>query len=132
MSLSSLRLPVSGLKFELAIAAAVMLGGAVILAAVAAPLLVYSVSLATFGLAHVLSELRYVDRRFGRTLGMSHVAVMSVLLAGAVAARAGGVFGILGPAVAVTLELSCVAALALSAAQGGLIQRALALGLAAV
>jgi hypothetical protein len=37
--------------------------------AVAAPLLAYSVTLASFGAAHVLSELRYVDLRFGRVLG---------------------------------------------------------------
>ncbi len=45
-----------------------------VFAAVAAtvwPLLVYSTSLALFGLAHVLSELRYVDARFGARLPSS-------------------------------------------------------------
>jgi hypothetical protein len=125
--------PTSSTKFELAVvSAAVMLSGSIVFAAVAAPLLVYSLTLAMFGLAHVLSELRYVDRRFGRALGKPHVAVMGALLAGAVAARAGGVFGILNSPTAVTLELCFVAALALSAAQGGLLQRTLAVGLACV
>ena len=37
---------------------------------VIAPLAVYSLTLAAFGLPHVLSELRYVDRRFGRSLDL--------------------------------------------------------------
>jgi len=49
----------------------VAVGACAILAAVVAtlwPLFVYTVSLATLGLAHVLTELRYVDARFGRRL----------------------------------------------------------------
>ena len=44
---------------------------ACVLAAVsaAAPLLVYTTSLAAFGLAHVAAELRYVDQRFSARLG---------------------------------------------------------------
>ena len=57
----------------------------------------YSLTLATFGAAHVLAELRYVDRRFGRRLGIPYVATLAPLLAGAVAARAAGVFGLLDP-----------------------------------
>jgi hypothetical protein len=57
---------------------------------------------------------------------------MATLLAGAVAARSSGVFGILDLPVAVTLELGFVVALALSAAQGGLLQRTLAVGIASV
>lgn len=46
----------------------------VVVAAVLAswwPLLTYSVSLALFGLTHVVVELRYVDRRFGRRFDAS-------------------------------------------------------------
>jgi hypothetical protein len=53
---------------------------------------------------------------------------MGALLVGAVAARTGGVFGLLNSATAVTLELCFVAALALSAAQGSPLQRTLAVG----
>ena len=51
------------------------------------------------------------------------------LLGGAVAARASGVFGLLGSSTAISLELSFVVALALSATQGGMLQRALAVGI---
>ena len=53
---------------------------ATLLASVAWPLLVYSVSLAVFGLAHVLSELRYVDERFGARLGRRLVGRLVALL----------------------------------------------------
>jgi hypothetical protein len=78
----------SGVKFEPAVPeiAVMLFGSIVVIAAVAAPLLVYSLTLAMFGAAHVLSELRYVDRRFGRGLGLPYAAVMGALLAGAVAA----------------------------------------------
>src|SRR5215475_8907360 len=107
-----------GVTFAPAVITSAVLGAAcvVVVAAVAAPLLVYSLSLATFGLAHVLSELRYVDRRFGRSLGMSQVVAMGALLAGIVAARASGVFGLLDSTTAITAELGLVVALALSAA----------------
>jgi hypothetical protein len=102
----------------------------IVAAAVAAPLLVYSAALAMFGAAHVLSELRYVDRRFGRRLGIPYAAALGPLLAGAVAARIGGVSGFLDPQAAIMLELSFVVALALAAAKGGLLQQVLAVGLA--
>ncbi len=86
--------------------------------AVAAPLLVYSVTLASFGAAHVVSELRYVDLRFGRVLAPARVGRMALLLAGAVSARTLGVLHLLDPPVAVTIELSCVVLLAVSAAGG--------------
>jgi MFS family permease len=130
-SISPLSIP--NARFELAVVMAVLATSAsVVVAAVAAPLLIYSTTLATFGLAHVLSELRYVDRRFGRALGAPRILIMSVLLAGAVAARASGVFGLLGITAAVPLELGFVAALALSAARGSRLQRGLALGIAGV
>lgn len=104
--------------------------GVVVCLSVLAPLLVYTVTLASFGAAHVLSELRYVDRRFGRTLSGRQIALMAVLLAGAAGFRALGVFAILDPQLAITAELACVAALALSVAQGGGFRSALAIGVA--
>jgi hypothetical protein len=111
------------------IATAVLLSVSVIAATVAVPLLVYSMTLATFGAAHVVSELRYIDYRFGRRLGIPYAAVIGPLLAGAMAARASGVFGLLNAPTAVALELSFVVALALTAARGKFRQRALALGI---
>jgi hypothetical protein len=95
----------------------------------AAPLAVYTVTLALFGLAHVTSEFAYVDRRFGRRLGRPSVWRLGVLLAGVVAARSAGVFGLLPVTVALTVELALVAALALAVAGGGP-SRGLALGVA--
>ena len=80
-------------------------------AAVSFPLLVYSVTLAAFGLPHVLSELRYVDRRFGRRLAPPRIAAMVALLAAVVTARACGVFGLADPMHAMTAELFLVVAL---------------------
>ncbi len=120
----------SGSWIRLAPAAfATLASGLIVLAAIVAPLLVYSITLASFGAAHVLAELRYVDLRFGRRLGRIYPWVIGALLAGAVMARVGGVFGFLSLVPAITLELSFVAALALSAAHGGpLPQRVLAVG----
>jgi hypothetical protein len=111
------------------IAFAALAAGSIVFAAVAAPLLVYSITLASFGAAHVLSELRYVDLRFGHRFGKAWLWVTGALLAGAVMARVSGIFGFLNPATAITLELSFVVALALSAAHGGALpQRMLAVG----
>ena len=57
------------------------------LAAVAAPLLVYSVSLAVFGLAHVGMELRYIDARFGPRVARRLALTIAVLLISVVCVR---------------------------------------------
>ena len=113
------------------VAALLSLAVLVTVAAVAAPLLVYSVTLAAFGLAHVLSELRYVDRRFGRRIAPARIAAMALLLVGAAAARACGVFGIVDQATAIAAELSFVIALALVVAHGSLMRCAFAIAVAA-
>ena len=102
----------------------------VVCLSVLAPLLVYSVSLASFGAAHVLSELRYVDRRFGRTLGERQIVLMALLLIAAAGFRALGVFHMLDARLAIVAELACVAALALSAARGRGLRSALAVSVA--
>ncbi len=83
-------------------------------AAVSAPLLTYATTLALFGPAHVLSELRYVERQFaGLFLGTVGAALLS-LLGGVALIRGLRVAGILyGPA-GIQLELGVVAALALT------------------
>jgi GNAT superfamily N-acetyltransferase len=91
-------------------------GCAVLLAFAAAarfPLATYGVTLALFGLPHVVSELRYVDARFGRRLGARLLWLFAGLL-GAI------VFGRLGSALGwwsgqTRLELLLVAGLALPA-----------------
>src|SRR5688500_15427124 len=62
----------------------------VVVAALAAgtfPLLVYSTSLAAFGLAHVAAELWYVDHRFGRRVRLELVMGAAALLTAVVAVR---------------------------------------------
>jgi hypothetical protein len=60
---------------------------AAMLAATMAPLLAYTTSLACFGLAHVVVELRYVDARFGRRLPRTVWLLTGVPLLGVVALR---------------------------------------------
>lgn len=57
------------------------------IAAVALPLATYTVTLALFGLAHVVAELRYVDARFSPRLGASVRGGLAVLLVGVVGVR---------------------------------------------
>jgi hypothetical protein len=100
--------------------------------AILAPLATYSVTLAAFGLPHVLSELRYVDRRFGRRIVWQILLPVAVLLPLIVAMRACVVFHLAAPDVGVPAELGGVAILALACARGSLPQRALALLVAGV
>jgi hypothetical protein len=83
-----------------------------------APLAAYTTALAFFGLPHVLSELRYVDRRFGRRLSLSHLAPIAALLAVIVAARACVVFGAAPAEIGAPVELCAGAMLALVCARG--------------
>jgi len=111
-------------------------GGAVALAmapilpfaafATMAPLAAYTTALALFGLPHVLSELRYVDRRFGRRLSLSYLAPIAALLAVIVAARACVVFGAAPAKVGAPVELGAGAMLALVCARGDWTPRAYA------
>lgn len=107
---------------------------AIALAATSAPLLVYSLTLALFGLPHVLSELRYVSRRFGPELGARLRAGLLVLLSGVVLLRGGKQLGWWEGTLVTRVELGLALALcllvapALWRAQG----RARALGLGAM
>lgn len=81
------------------------------LASVAWPLATYTSTLAAFGLTHVLSELRYVDLRFGRRLGRTLAWGMGAALLGIVLVRLSLLAGFMGRPVALVLELGCGLAL---------------------
>jgi hypothetical protein len=99
------------------------------LLAIAEPLAAYSAALAIFGLPHVLSELRYVDCRFGRRVERRWLAEILLLLAAIIAIRLATVIQLLPPRIGVPAELAGVAILALACARGTLGRRALALAI---
>ncbi len=84
---------------------------AIFLAAVALPLATYTTALALFGLAHVGSELRYVDHRFGARLRGGLMQWLGSGLAVAVAVRIFGMTGLMPYGAAIVLELTIVAAM---------------------
>src|ERR1700733_11190144 len=61
---------------------------------VALPLATYTTALALFGVAHVLSELSYVDRRFGARLGADKALRIGLPILVAVIARAAATLGL--------------------------------------
>ncbi len=112
-------IPSSQLLGEVPMRPIVAVGGvalllAIFLAAVALPLATYTTALAMFGLAHVGSELRYVDHRFGGRLGGGLVPWLVSGLAGAVAVRILGMVGLMPYGAAIVLELTIVAAMTAS------------------
>ncbi|MGE0433813.1 MAG: hypothetical protein AB7K09_23275 [Planctomycetota bacterium] len=78
---------------------------------VAVPLIVYTGTLAVFGLAHVLAELRYVDSRFSPRVGWNLRIGLIVMLAAVVIVRVLHAAGTLDSLVRVVIELSLVAGL---------------------
>ena len=84
--------------------------------AVASPLAVYTLTLAAFGLPHVLSELRYVDRRFCGKLRSGLLARFGILLLAIVGVRTASVFHLAPSSFTLPAELGLVALLALSVA----------------
>ncbi len=81
---------------------------AVLVACVALPLATYTLALACFGLAHVGSELRYLDLRFGTRLGRAWAARLAALLGLAAAMRLLAMLGVLPWGVALPAEIGCV------------------------
>jgi hypothetical protein len=75
------------------------------------PLLSYSTSLALFGLGHVLSELRYVDARFGDRLPKELWLRCAVPIAGVVVLRSLRLLGVIGDGVSVGGEMALVTVL---------------------
>jgi hypothetical protein len=77
---------------------------------VALPLLTYTASLALFGVAHVLSELNYIDRRFSARLGPVVRIRIGLPIAAAFVALAAGFAAVLTPrAVAMVEGVAAVA-----------------------
>lgn len=86
-----------------------------VVASVGFPLLTYTLSLAMFGLAHVMSEMRFVRARFGERLQRWLLVALSLLLAGVVGSRVARIAGVIEGSLATNLELALVVALALCA-----------------
>jgi hypothetical protein len=63
-----------------------------------APLFVYTTTLALFGLAHVLFELRYIDARFGRRISREIWIGAGIVLTAVVAVRLLRIVGLIGDA----------------------------------
>ncbi|MFT4511590.1 MAG: hypothetical protein ACI89X_000632 [Planctomycetota bacterium] len=84
-------------------ATALVLGSAV--AAAIAPVWTYAITLALFGLPHVLVELRYVDERFAARIPRNLIFGLGVGLAGIVVMRAFGLLGVGSSNERITLEL---------------------------
>jgi len=99
-----------------AVLSAIAIGLVIIfVATVVLPLATYTIALALFGLAHVGSELRYVDHRFGARLSGGLVPWILAPLGLAVAARLASLAGYLAPATTVTTELALGAVMAMPA-----------------
>ncbi len=97
-----------------------------------APLATYTVTLAVFGLPHVLSELRYVDRRFGRRLDRRFLLPILLLLPMIVAVRASWVLHLIPTGPGLCGELFGVALLALLCARGSGARKSVAVAVAVV
>lgn len=95
----------------------------IFLSAIALPLATFTLVLALFGPAHVASELRYLDHRFGARLGPSRVRTLVLLLAAAMATRLLGTVGVLPSAPMAALEIALAAAAVLILVpSGGLVR----------
>ncbi len=81
------------------------------------PLTTYATTLATFGIAHVAIELRYIDSRFHARLAPKIELILVVLLISIALLRWCGIFGTIAPNLAHLLELSCGLGLVLVATQ---------------
>lgn len=77
------------------------------------PLLAYTTSLACFGFAHVVVELRYVDGRFGRRLPRALWLLTGVPLLGIVAVRGGRLVASYASDWPLRVELTLVASMVL-------------------
>jgi hypothetical protein len=75
--------------------------------AIALPFTTYALTLATFGIAHVAIELRYINSRFHRQFG-DRIEIKLVRLVLAIASlRIGSIAGIIPSQIAYLLELGC-------------------------
>ena len=79
------------------------------------PLLTYSVSLAVFGLIHVVREFFYLDHRFGAHISRPFALSLGVLLILVLVNRVAAVFALAPSSITYQIELALVFLLALSA-----------------
>ncbi|PSB56322.1 hypothetical protein C7B77_12265 [Chamaesiphon polymorphus CCALA 037] len=77
------------------------------LSAIAFPLTTYALTLATFGIAHVAIELRYIDSQFHSQLDPKIEIRLVLLLLSIAILRCCGIFGTIEPNIAHLLELGC-------------------------
>jgi hypothetical protein len=84
--------------------------------AVAFPLATYAVSLALFGLPHVVSELRYVDLRFSERYGRGFMGAVGVGLLAVVLTRVATLSGVMDKGIGVALEMGLASLLVLPVA----------------
>ncbi len=75
--------------------------------AIVFPLTTYATTLATFGIAHVAIELRYIDSRFTRQLGRQITRPLVILVLAIAALRCCGILGLIPGQIAQFLELGC-------------------------
>jgi len=75
---------------------------------IAFPLATYTLTLASFGLAHVLTELRYVNFRFNQRLNVDLQRKIVILLLIIVNLRISALLGIVNSSISASLELICV------------------------
>lgn len=87
---------------------------ATMLVSVSFPLATYTLSLAMFGLAHVLSELRYIDLKYGRRIGQHLRWTIGALLVSVVSLRVAQLMGWMSADVGRPLEVGIVLLLSLS------------------
>jgi hypothetical protein len=114
---------------------AITLGGLIILAsalgAIAFPFAIYATTLATFGIAHVAIELRYVDSQFHQQLDRTLESRLVILLIAIASWRCCAIFGWLAADIAHLLELGCGLGLVLLTTQylGGTNRRSILPGI---
>ena len=77
------------------------------LSAIAFPLTTYAVTLATFGIAHVAIELRYIHSRFNRRLDRKTIVRLIQLVLAIAIIRCVSIFGFIPSQIAQLLELGC-------------------------
>ncbi len=85
--------------------------------AIAFPLTTYATTLAIFGIAHVVIELRYIDSRFHQQLGENLETQLLWLVLSIAGLRCCGIFGWIDGRLAHLLELGCGLGLVLLATQ---------------
>ncbi|WP_309738379.1 hypothetical protein, partial [Chamaesiphon sp. OTE_20_metabat_361] len=75
--------------------------------AIIVPLTTYAATLATFGIAHVAIELRYIHSRFNRRLNRKTIPWLIALVLAIATIRCVSIWGFIPSNIAQLLELGC-------------------------